>query len=79
MVGESAGVTATGAQSAVDYIERVPRLVTLWVDPHVGLLRWAPVFALVFFAGWLLWRSRREQLARVGRRRATPRRRPRSR
>ncbi len=59
------GVTETGAQSAADYIGRVPRLVTLWVDPHVGLLRWAPIFALVFVSGWLLWRSRHRQLARV--------------
>jgi hypothetical protein len=59
------GVTATGAQTAGDYAGRVPRLVTLWVDPGVGLLRWAPIFALVFFSGWLLWRSRHRQLARV--------------
>ena len=30
-----------------------------------GLLRWAPVFALAFFALWLLWRSRRDRLARA--------------
>ncbi len=65
------GDTATGASSVVDYVERVPRLATLWVDPDVGLLRWAPVFALAFFAGWLLWRSRREHLARVVPARAT--------
>jgi hypothetical protein len=65
------GVTATGAQSAADYLGRIPRLVTLWVDPDVGLLRWAPIFALVFFAGWLLWRSRRRQVARVIAERAT--------
>jgi hypothetical protein len=59
------GVTATGAQSVGDYAGRLPRLVTLWVDPDVGLLRWAPIFALVFFSGWLLWRSRHRQLARV--------------
>jgi hypothetical protein len=59
------GVTATGAETAADYLERIPRLVTLWVDPGVGLLRWAPIFALVFFAGWLLWRSRETGLARV--------------
>jgi hypothetical protein len=59
------GVTATGAATVADYLERIPRLVTLWLDPHVGLLRWAPVFALVFFAGWLLWHSRRARLARV--------------
>jgi hypothetical protein len=59
------GVTATGAQTFGDYFERIPRLVTLWVDVDAGLLRWAPIFALVFFAAWLLWRSRREHLARV--------------
>jgi hypothetical protein len=59
------GVTATGAHSIGDYLERVPRLVTLWLDPDVGLLRWAPIYALVFFAGWLLWRSRRTGLARA--------------
>jgi hypothetical protein len=59
------GVTATGAHSLGDYLERTPRLLTLWLDPDVGLLRWAPVFALVFFAGWLLWRSRRAGLARA--------------
>jgi len=65
------GVTATGAQTAGDYLGRLPRLVTLWVDPDVGLLRWAPVFALVFVAAWLLWRSRRQQVARVIAERAT--------
>jgi hypothetical protein len=68
---EPPGVTATGAYSALDYVGRVPRLVTLWVNPDVGLLRWAPIFALVFFAGWLLWRSRRTQVARVIAERAT--------
>ena len=60
-----AGVSATGADTVGEYVERVPRLLTLWLDPAVGLLRWAPVFALVPFAAWLLWRSRREGLARV--------------
>jgi hypothetical protein len=65
------GETATGATNPVDYVERIPRLVTVWLDPDWGLLRWAPVFALAFFAGWLLWRSRREHLARVVPARAT--------
>ena len=47
------------------YIERLPRLAGLWLDRDDGLLRWAPLLALVFFAGWLLYRSRRDQLARV--------------
>jgi hypothetical protein len=55
----------TGADSLADYLGRIPRLVTLWVDPQVGLLRWAPFFALTFFAVWLLVRSRRDHLARV--------------
>jgi hypothetical protein len=49
----------------VDHLERVPRLVGLWIDRDYGLLRWAPVLALAFFAGWLLWRSRREHIARI--------------
>ncbi len=47
------------------YLERIPRLASLWIDRGFGLLRWAPVLALVFYAGWLLYRSRRDQLARV--------------
>jgi hypothetical protein len=59
------GGTPTGADSLADYAARMPRLVTLWVDPQDGLLRWAPIFALAFFAVWLLFRSRREHLARA--------------
>jgi hypothetical protein len=58
------GVSATGAHGVAEHLERVPRLVTLFVGGD-GLLRWAPVFALGFLAGWLLWRSRRGQIARV--------------
>jgi hypothetical protein len=47
------------------YAERIPRLASLWLDRDFGLLRWAPVLALALFAGWLLYRSRRAQLARV--------------
>ena len=49
----------------IGYVERIPRLAALWLDREVGLLRWAPLLALVFMAGWLLYRSRRDQLARV--------------
>ena len=65
------GITPRSAGTAVlpdvplGYVERVPRLAGLWLDREVGLLRWAPLLALVFFAGWLLYRSRRDQLARV--------------
>jgi hypothetical protein len=59
------GVSATGAFSVAEHLERAPRLVTLWLDPGAGLLRWAPIFALVLFGAWLLRRSRWERLARV--------------
>src|SRR5689334_8853698 len=65
------GITPRSAASAgepevpLGYLERIPRLAGLWLDRDVGLLRWAPLLALVFFSGWLLYRSRRDQLARV--------------
>jgi hypothetical protein len=55
----------TGASSVGDYLDRVPRLVSLWLDRDMGLLRWAPVLALAFLGAWLLWRSRRELLGRL--------------
>jgi hypothetical protein len=48
-----------------DFADRAPRLVGLWLDRSYGMLRWAPVLALAFFALWLLWRSRRDRLARA--------------
>ena len=64
------GITPRSAGTAeqpdlLGYVERIPRLAALWLDREVGLLRWAPLLALVFLAGWLLYRSRRDQLARV--------------
>jgi hypothetical protein len=67
----ASGASPTGAETLVGHLERLPRLLTLWLDPAAGLLRWAPIFALVPFAAWLLWRSRREALARVVPERAT--------
>lgn len=55
----------TGAESPVDYLERVPRLLGVWIDEDAGLLRWAPFAAVALFAVWLLWHSRRERLAVV--------------
>jgi hypothetical protein len=57
--------TPTGAEFPLGYAARVPRLAALWLDRDAGLLRWAPILALAFFAAWLLWRSRREHLARA--------------
>jgi hypothetical protein len=54
-----------GDLEAADYLERAPRLVALWLDRTYGVLRWAPLLALAFYALWLLWRSRRDHIARV--------------
>ena len=51
--------------AASDFADRAPRLVGLWLDRTYGILRWAPVLALAFYALWLLWRSRRDHLARL--------------
>jgi len=51
--------------TAADVADRAPRLVGLWIDRTYGLLRWAPVLALAFFALWLLWRSRRNRLSQA--------------
>ena len=61
----ASGDPPTGASSAGDYLERIPRLAALWIDRDAGLLRWAPVLALSVFAVWLLWRSRRAHVAWV--------------
>jgi hypothetical protein len=57
------GVSATGANSFDDYADRASRVVGLFVDRDVGLLRWAPVLLLAFVGLWLLWRGHRERLA----------------
>ena len=54
---------ATGASGVGEHLARVPRLLGLWIDRDVGLLRWAPFAALSFVALWLLARSRRARLA----------------
>ncbi|MDP9345508.1 MAG: hypothetical protein M3P44_07265, partial [Actinomycetota bacterium] len=63
--GLAPGHTATGANGWSEYLRRAARLLGLFVDPHTGLLRWAPLAALAFVSLWLLARSRRERLARV--------------
>jgi hypothetical protein len=60
-----AGETATDASFPGGYIDRAYRVVALFIDRDYGLLRWAPVFLLAFVGLWLLWRSRRDRLARA--------------
>jgi hypothetical protein len=60
-----AGETATDASFPGGYLERAYRLVALFIDRDYGLLRWAPIFLLAFAGPWLLWRSRRDRLARA--------------
>jgi hypothetical protein len=59
------GESATDASFPGGYLDRVYRLVALFIDREYGLLRWAPVFALAFGGIWWLWRSRRDRLARA--------------
>ena len=54
-----------GDLDAVDFVERGPRIVGLWLDRTYGVLAWAPVIALAFLALWLLWRSHRDHIARL--------------
>jgi hypothetical protein len=53
------------ALGAADFLDRAPRLIGLWLDRDYGVLRWAPLVALAFYALWLLWRSRRDHIARI--------------
>ena len=62
---EAAGETATGTDFPGGYLSRSYRLVALLADRDYGLLRWAPVFVLVLAGLWLLYRSRRDRLARA--------------
>lgn len=61
----SGGAEATGARTAGDYAGRLDHVTGVWMDRDAGLLRWAPFLALAFVAAWLLWRSRRERIARA--------------
>jgi hypothetical protein len=58
-----AGSGPTGADTLGEHLARAPRLLGLWIDRDVGLVRWAPFVLLAFAALWLLARSRRERLA----------------
>ncbi|MDQ3647282.1 MAG: hypothetical protein M3433_01610 [Actinomycetota bacterium] len=60
-----AGHGPTGAEGLPEHLERAPRLVSLFVDPGLGLLRWAPVLVLAFAGLFFLARSSRGGLARA--------------
>ncbi len=60
-----AGVTVTGAEGIVEYLERSYRLASLIGHPDYGLLRWAPVLVLVLLGAYWLGRSRQEGLRRT--------------
>ena len=62
---EVEGESSTDASFPGGYLERTYRLVALLIDREFGLLRWAPVFALVGVGVWLLVRTRHENLARA--------------
>ncbi len=61
----TAAGSPSGAETLPEHIERLPRAVTLFMDPELGLLRWAPVLVLAFGGLFLLARSVRSGLARV--------------
>ena len=63
--GALPGEGATGTDTPLGYLERAYRLVALLIDRDFGLLRWAPVFLVVFVGVWFTYRSRRELLARA--------------
>jgi hypothetical protein len=60
--GDRPGVSATGADSLSDYLGRSWRIVAAFLDQHYGLIRWAPIAALIFTGAWVLYRAARERL-----------------
>ena len=74
----SDGATAPERRRPATTRGRVDRLVGAVARSRVGLLRWAPFLALAFLGAWLLWRSRRERVARAVPEQADARRRGRA-
>ena len=62
---DTPGTSATGADSLGDYLGRCWRIVALFLDRQYGLVRWAPVAALIVVGVWVLYRSARERLGRA--------------
>ena len=59
------GQAPTDADFPIDYLNRVYRLIALWIDRDYGLMRWTPILALAVLGLWLVLRERRAGLARV--------------
>lgn len=59
-LGGAAGVADVG-----EFLGRTPALLGTLVGRDVGLLRWAPITAMAGVTLWLLWRSRRDHIARA--------------
>ncbi|WP_354698309.1 hypothetical protein DSM112329_03981 [Paraconexibacter sp. AEG42_29] len=57
------GGSPTGAEDVAQQLERLPRILGVFVDREAGLIRWAPVVVLALVALVVLVRSRRERLA----------------
>ncbi len=62
---EAGAGSPTRIGAAGDIVDRLPRIATLWLDPLFGVLVYAPFLGLGFASIWLLWRSRRDRLARA--------------
>jgi hypothetical protein len=62
---ELPGHSAFDVEFPLGYLDRSYRLVALLIDREVGLLRWAPVFALALFGAFVLWREQRSGIARA--------------
>ena len=62
---EAPGESPAATSYPLLYAGRAYRLVALLIDRELGLLRWAPVLALALAGLWLLWRGRRQGLARA--------------
>jgi hypothetical protein len=62
---DAPGTSATGVDSLSGYLGRCWRIVALFLDRNYGLVRWAPVAALLFAGVWVLYRSARERLGRA--------------
>jgi len=55
----------TGAANIGDYVDRLPRLLEIFIKPQLGLLLTTPLLAMAFVSVGLAWRSRRARLARA--------------